>query len=366
MTIAMKHFLVLLAILILAASPARAQVMPVTTSSADAREHFDQGRDRMSHADFAAARSHFDAALAADPGFGLAHLYRAIAGADGRDDHMRQAAAARVSAGERQFVDAWAAHLAEDHERELGIMTGLAADYPDDPNPSFYMGWEYLNLDRHADATAALERTLAIDPTFGGAYNLLGYTAIAADDDAAAERAFRNYMRVSPEEANPFDSYGEFLLINGRFDEARPQFERAWAIDPNFTVSRDNLVRITILGLVDAYERAMRAGDGAAITALHHANAMILPSDQPAVQGRAALATYFAAEYAQPSGVDLESTNIVVAPSGDMAFDIGTTSWQGGTGKYLTVYRKVGDDWLIVADTWNRDAPAATVAAGSE
>lgn len=360
------HRLTALLTLLLAAPLAYSQVVPVTTSSASARDHFEQGRDRMSHADFAAAITHLDAALAADAAFGMAHYYRAVTSSDGREEHMRQAAAARVSAAERQMIDSYAAHLRGDHEAEIALLNAVAEAHPDDPYPPFQAGFEYHGMDRYDEAIAAYRRALAADASFGGAYNLMGYAAIAQDDDPAAERAFREYIRVAPEEANPYDSYGEFLMINGHYDRAAAQFEQALARNPEFTVSRDNLVRITIIGKVDAYERAMQAGDADAITALHHANAIILPGDQPAVEGRDAIAAYFAAEYAQPANVDLASTNIVVAPSGDMAFDIGTSTWQGGTGKYLTVYRRVGGQWLIVADTWNRDAPVAAVAAGSE
>jgi ketosteroid isomerase-like protein len=118
--------------------------------------------------------------------------------------------------------------------------------------------------------------------------------------------------------------------------------------------------------MVDAYETAMQAGDAAAITAMHHATAIVLPGNEPAVAGIDALTAYFAEEYAEPSAVELESRNIFVATSGDMAYDIGASSWSGGTGKYLTVYRRFGDQWMIVADTWNSDAPAPAVTAGSE
>jgi tetratricopeptide (TPR) repeat protein len=279
---------------------------------------------------------------------------------------MRQATAARLSAGERQLVDAWAAHYRGDHDAELRLMNAAVAAFPGDPNLTFNLGFEYLNLERYDEAIAAFQRTLELDPSFGGAYNLWGYTAIAMDDDAAAERAFREYIRVAPHEANPYDSYGEFLMINGRFDEATVQFDMALARDPEFTVSRDNLVRIAILRLVDEYEAGIRAGDADAILALHAAGAVVLPDGAGIQRGRDELAAYFAEEYAEPAPVELESQQIAVAPSGDMAFDIGTASWPGGTGKYLTVYRRIGDRWLIVADTWNGDtAPAATAAAGS-
>jgi tetratricopeptide (TPR) repeat protein len=362
----MKRTILILATVLAAAPYAEAQRMPVTTTSDAARVHFEQGRTRLSHADFVGALSHFDAALAADADFGLAHLYRALSTAQDREQHAQAASAARVSDGERQLIEAYAAHLEGDHERELELMDAAADRYPDDPNTPFWMGFEYYNLERYEDAMAAFDRAHEADPDYAGAYNLAGYTAMELNDDAAAERAFREYVRLAPDEANPYDSFGEFHMIRGRYDEAEAMFQQALARDSEFTVSRNNLVRVAILRMVDAYEAAAQAGDAAAITAMHHATAVILPGNEPAVAGMEALTAYFAEEYAEASPVELESRNIIVATSGDMAYDIGASSWPGGTGKYLTVYRRFGDRWMIVADTWNSDAPAAAVTAGSE
>jgi hypothetical protein len=63
-------------------------------------------------------------------------------------------------------------------------------------------------------------------------------------------------------------------------------------------------------------------------------------------------------ETAEGVSVSWEPTSVVVAPSGDMAFDYGiaTTVLPDGsraTGHYLVVWVREGGDWKIAADIYN-------------
>jgi ketosteroid isomerase-like protein len=58
---------------------------------------------------------------------------------------------------------------------------------------------------------------------------------------------------------------------------------------------------------------------------------------------------------------------IVVSSSGDMALDRGTYKFaiapngsvQADTGKYVVVWRKIGNDWRAAADIFNSDLQAS-------
>ncbi|MBA2564624.1 MAG: nuclear transport factor 2 family protein [Gemmatimonadetes bacterium] len=62
-----------------------------------------------------------------------------------------------------------------------------------------------------------------------------------------------------------------------------------------------------------------------------------------------------------------KSDRIVISESGDMAYDLGTYS--GGydgpdgrvenSGQYLTVWRKIGDEWKVAVDATSGEAPEA-------
>jgi ketosteroid isomerase-like protein len=121
--------------------------------------------------------------------------------------------------------------------------------------------------------------------------------------------------------------------------------------------------RQAIMQIDDAYEQAMQRGDAAAIIALHAGDAVVLPADQPALHGRPAIEAEFLNRYARAANVTLTTEAVHVADSGDLAFLIGSSRDSTGTGKYLTVFRRYGDGWQIVADIWNNDQPMAQAAA---
>ena len=71
----------------------------------------------------------------------------------------------------------------------------------------------------------------------------------------------------------------------------------------------------------------------------------------------------------QTPGFDLTFApeQIVVSASGDMALDRGTYRLavapggtpQTDTGKYVVVWRKIGNEWKAAADIFNSDGPPA-------
>ena len=107
------------------------------------------------------------------------------------------------------------------------------------------------------------------------------------------------------------------------------------------------------------YSEALRTGDRATISALFADDGVILASDHPLVRGRDDIDAY-GTEIDDGPEPEYDATTEVleVSSSGDLAYVIGTDASAGdGAGKYLTVYRRVGGEWKIAAEAWNRDAP---------
>ncbi len=118
-------------------------------------------------------------------------------------------------------------------------------------------------------------------------------------------------------------------------------------------------VRSEIAALTASYQAAARAGDAAAITALHADDAVLQPAGKPAVRGRADVDSFLVAEHSEPVELRYTTVSVTASAAGDLAYEVGTAIWPAGPGKYLTVYRKTADGWKIVADTWSQDAPPA-------
>lgn len=135
--------------------------------------------------------------------------------------------------------------------------------------------------------------------------------------------------------------------------EAGPAEPAAPPAAPTADVAAD---RAAIEALTASYQAAQRAGDHAAIAALHTDDAIVHPAGEPSAQGRAGLDAYFAATSAEPQEITFTTKDIVVAGSGEVAYEVGTMAGPGGEGKYLTVYRRTPEGWKIAADAWSMDA----------
>jgi len=82
-------------------------------------------------------------------------------------------------------------------------------------------------------AKAASQKALEIDDQLAEAHTGLGYTQTFYDWDwAGAEQSFKRALELNPNYATAHQWYGEYLIVRGRFDEARAHFERALEIEP--------------------------------------------------------------------------------------------------------------------------------------
>lgn len=115
------------------------------------------------------------------------------------------------------------------------------------------------------------------------------------------------------------------------------------------------------------FTEALKSGDAAAIAALYADDAVRLPPDEPMVRGRAAIEQGFNEFFAGTSARDLTLTTVDVGASGDLAYEIGTFTFQGETeagaaerqGKYVVVWKRAADGtWKMQVDIWNDTPPA--------
>jgi uncharacterized protein (TIGR02246 family) len=110
------------------------------------------------------------------------------------------------------------------------------------------------------------------------------------------------------------------------------------------------------------------AGHADSVASLYAEDGILMPPGSPASTGRAAIQEFIAGDIAQSKagGVSLHNGEVTgVGVSGDLAWLSATftvadsTGATVDTGKYLSLYRRSGDGWLLIRDTWNSDAPAA-------
>ena len=113
-----------------------------------------------------------------------------------------------------------------------------------------------------------------------------------------------------------------------------------------------------------SFTTAANADDWSGLAALYTEDAVLMPPNGPAVQGRADIEAFFAA-FPPFSGLALNEVQI--DGRGDLAFVRGTFSMtiemEGmpavqETGKYIEIRRKQADgSWLLATDIFNSDTP---------
>ncbi len=112
----------------------------------------------------------------------------------------------------------------------------------------------------------------------------------------------------------------------------------------------------------------IRNKDAAGVAQLYAEDGVVMPANEKAARGREAIREWWN-RWMQVPGYQLtfQTDQLVMSRSGDMALDRGTYRFAAtlpsgaisDTGKYVVVWRKVGDEWKVAADIFNSDLPAA-------
>lgn len=112
-----------------------------------------------------------------------------------------------------------------------------------------------------------------------------------------------------------------------------------------------------------AFVAAVAAHDGAAVAANYAEDAVVMPAGMPAVEGREAIGQFFQA------GMDEGIARVELAPGEVIAANADTILERSTSrvfnaagevieaGKYVVVWRKIGDQWFMAWDIFNADAP---------
>ncbi len=111
--------------------------------------------------------------------------------------------------------------------------------------------------------------------------------------------------------------------------------------------------------LNDEWVASFNKGDSHALSLLYTEDAYVLPAGAEMVHGRQAIQGFLDGAMKQLG--DGRLTTVDVQPLGpDAAREIGTFSFKTKgnqpeevTGKYVVVWRKVGDQWKLATDIWN-------------
>jgi ketosteroid isomerase-like protein len=122
---------------------------------------------------------------------------------------------------------------------------------------------------------------------------------------------------------------------------------------------------VAIKARFDEYDQFLLSGDWDAFVSLFIENAVVMPPNEPILQGREAIKTN---QEAFPPNTEFMTQVVEVDGRGDIAYVRGSYSLKiemegvpepiQDSGKYISILRKQEDgSWLFAVDIWNSDMP---------
>ena len=215
--------------------------IPITTSSEEARADFMIGRDLSEKLRQQESLQHFENAIAKDKDFAMAYYYHALANPTTKgffeDLEKMTALTDKVSEGEKLIILGLKAGVDGNQVQQEEHLKKLVELYPNDQRAHTQLGTFYFGQQRYQLAVDHLKKASEIAPEYSASYNMMGYAYRNLGNYNDAEKAFIKYIGLIPDDPNPYDSYAELLLKEGKYEASIEQYKKALDINPNFTAS---------------------------------------------------------------------------------------------------------------------------------
>jgi len=212
--------------------------IPVTTSSADARNHFLQGQRELDLARNFEALDHFKRAVAADTTFAIAYLNIANTGNSLDEFKTNLARAERLAAGasdaEQLQIEIARKGLENDASGQLATAEQLVAKYSQSPRAYLALGNLQAGLNRNADARASYEKALTLAPRFAAAHVAMGTSYLFGEprDFNQALQQFQAAEELAPNEPAMHDNLGDAQRALNDLPQARAEYTRGHQLNP--------------------------------------------------------------------------------------------------------------------------------------
>lgn len=226
---------------------------PLSTTSQEAKLSFAQALDRLWNARIDEYHKKMDETLKADPNFFLAHANAAIVQyTEDKDKAMPLIDKAlalpqdKLTPPEKSVRKVLADIKDNKTDNIKSTLDEIISAYPDvNQSYQFAIGLSrFVINDKDLSASYA---KMAVNkfPNDAPAWNQLGYHYMDKDQMDKAEEAFNNYLRLRPNEANAHDSYGDFCMKKGNYEEARKHYEEA--VDMGMASSRERAEKARVM-----------------------------------------------------------------------------------------------------------------------
>src|SRR6266576_1166540 len=213
---------------------------PVTTSSADARNHFLQGQRELDLTRAFDAQAHFRAAVAADSTFAIGYLNVATTSNSLEDFKTNLARAEHFAAGgaaseaEQIEIQIVRKGFENDVSGQLALAQQLVAKFPQSPRALLILSGIQGGLNRQADNRTTDEKALALAPKFLAVHLDIGNSYLLGEpkDFQKALQHFQAAEALAPNEPAMHDVLGDAQRALNNLPAARAEYTRGHELNP--------------------------------------------------------------------------------------------------------------------------------------
>ena len=213
----------------------------VSTKSPQARTYFEQGLAECQTLHLREGFELWRKAAKTDPNFALIHILLSNFSRDPAErvaEREKALASRRFASREEQLVIDWLSNSSQGQwVPAIQAMNAVLEKYPNHKMIVWLAGMWLDEQRQWSRAIGLYQQALQLDPRFGDAWNSLAYCYARTGDFDKAANAVQNYSKLLPGQANPHDSYGEILMMGGRYDKALTEYHTALKLDPEFIES---------------------------------------------------------------------------------------------------------------------------------
>jgi tetratricopeptide (TPR) repeat protein len=143
-----------------------------------------------------------------------------------------------------QLADYWVAR--KEPDRAVPRVRQYLVSHPDAATGYLILGSLELDGAHYADAQAALERSLQLDPTLTTAYVRLGRLYQAQQQTPVAIARYEKAFELQPKQVWLCTLIGNLYLDEGNLDAAKAYYARALAIKSDFGIAAGNLAWVDV------------------------------------------------------------------------------------------------------------------------
>jgi len=224
-----------------AVEASRVKVAEAATASFEAYEHYFRGQQQEERTRYQEAIVELRAAVAADPGFALAHYRIAYLGefvgleAPERAKHIEAAVAnsGKVGEKERLLIRAWQAHMEKRNDEAHRLYAQAVGAWPQEKEVLYMAADLYFHEGQTETALPLFERALQLDPSWEPALvHVWDCLAELGKGDELLAVA-RRWAEKSPGPIS-YRSLALALARDGKLDEALERARRAFEMEQSY------------------------------------------------------------------------------------------------------------------------------------